>query len=216
MSSPPTSPASRSSPTSASSHETPPTRPTCSAEASRARISASQGDAAASPASDPACSTSSPASPTLFDHAGSCSRTSPASYRRTAGETWESLSVLWPTSGMASGGEFSTHATSECPSDAAECSLSEILEATVDPRFDVSARAATGILRRSTVRGRRLPDVLVRGLEATASRSPSPDDTQGRTPAATASTTSSCPPSRPPEETEDGASMPRLPLGDTW
>lgn len=209
MSLKPTTQASRSSPTSETSAPTA-TASISSAEASPARISASPDDDEVSQGTAPDCSSNSLGSSSLFDPDGSCSRTSPASYRRTTGETWEPLSVRWPTSGMASGGEFSTHGTSECPSVAVECSLSDVLETTVDPRFDVSARAARGVLRRSTVRGRKLPEELQRGLEATASRSPSPVSTPERTPLETERrTTSSSRPSRPEEATEVIESMQR-------
>jgi hypothetical protein len=49
---------------------------------------------------------------------------------------------------------------SEWPSDAAVCSLSQVLEPTVSSRYYLTARAARGILDRSTRRGRRLPDHL--------------------------------------------------------
>ena len=59
--------------------------------------------------------------------------------------------------------------------DAGECSLlrveptlSSILERQVDSRFALSARAAAGILRRAGKRGRTLPVVLEKALEAVA------------------------------------------------
>ena len=116
------------------------------------------------------CSLSSSESLTLFDHAGSCLRMSPAPYRRKTGETWEPFSVTWPTSGTASGGEFSTHSTSECPSGAVECSLSGILEATPHRRYALSARAARGILRRAGARGRALPEALEAALVSLSRR----------------------------------------------
>jgi hypothetical protein len=59
--------------------------------------------------------------------------------------------------------------TSEFPSDAVECSLSDILEATPDRRYSLSARAARGILRRAAARGRTLPSELEAALTALSS-----------------------------------------------
>lgn len=147
----------------------------CSSADSPARTSPSPDSDAASRAPARACSTSSPESLPLFDLDGSCSRTSPASYRRLPkrpGETWESSSVRWPTSATGGPTEFWTHATSESPSDAVECSLSAVLEEITDPRYLLSARAARGVLRRAGVRGRNLPPVLEEGLRAVGGAMP--------------------------------------------
>src|SRR5215831_2089698 len=68
------------------------------------------------------CSTSSPASLTLFDPDGYSSRTYPGCSARTAVGTSESCLERWPTSGTAWHGGFSTAVSSECRSDADECS----------------------------------------------------------------------------------------------
>jgi hypothetical protein len=65
-------------------------------------------------------------------HDGSSGKTSPACSRLTAGVPSAPSSAGWPNSGMGPPTEFWTLNTSECPSDAAACSLSDIIE-TGDP-----------------------------------------------------------------------------------
>ena len=134
-----------------------------------------------SQATDPDCSSSSPASSTLFDPDMFSSRTYPVSSLRTAVGTSESCLERWPTSGTAWPGGLSTHVSSECRSDDAGCSslersLSEILEPplSVPDKYSLSARAAAGILRRAEKRGRTLPGHLAAALESVAGlRTPS-------------------------------------------
>jgi hypothetical protein len=148
---------------------------TSSAEASPAKTSPSPENAKDSPATAPASSTSSHESSRLFDPEPYSWRTFPASSPRTAVGTSESCLERWPTSGTAWHGGLSTAATSECRSDAAgcsssECSLTGILEPpqNVPAKYSLSARAATGILRRAQKRGRTLPSHLSAALEAVA------------------------------------------------
>jgi hypothetical protein len=129
----------------------------------------------------PASSSSLPESPSLFDPDGFSSRTFQVSSLRTAVGTSEQSLERWPTSGTAWPGGFSTHVTSECRSDEGGCSssepsLREILEPpqNVPARYSLSARAASGILRRAEKRGRTLPEHLAAALEAVAGhRTPS-------------------------------------------
>src|SRR3989337_711459 len=88
-----------------------------SAVAFLARTSPSPDDARDSQESDPASSTSSPASLSLFDPASFSSRTFRVSSLATAVGTSEQCLERWPTSGTAWPGGFSTHATSEGRSD---------------------------------------------------------------------------------------------------
>jgi len=70
---------------------------------------------------------------------------------------------------MGSPTEFLTLSSSEFPSDADVCSLSDILETGDLPqRYYLSPRACAGILRRAEKRGRELPSALRYALEATA------------------------------------------------
>lgn len=144
-----------------------------SAEGSLAKTSAWPDEGPGSPATAPDCSSSSPASQTLFDPGISSWRTYPVSSLRTAVGTSEQSLERWPTSGTAWPTGFSTAATSECRSDddgcsSSESSLSQILEPpqTVPARYSLSARAAQGILRRAHKRGRTLPTHLRTALEA--------------------------------------------------
>ena len=126
----------------------------------------SQGSAAASP---------SPSS-TLWSSAdldGSCWKMSLGSSVQTTALTSDGFSMKWSNSGMAFRGELWTLDTSESPSDAVECSLSQVLNPTAPARFSLSARAASGILRRANRRGKVLPAALQTALESLAQ---SPDD----------------------------------------
>lgn len=96
-----------------------------------------------------------------------------------AGETWRRSSVRWSNSGMAWDTGSSTLATSECRSADGECSSSEsrladVLEPSAPQRFYLSARAAAGILRRASARGRSLPPSLDMALRQTALGAPAP------------------------------------------
>ena len=68
------------------------------------------------------------------------------------GAYWETTTVL--------PGESSTLNTSESLSDAAESSLSEILQVDAPEKYSLSAKACNGILRRAEKRGKVLPDML--------------------------------------------------------
>lgn len=152
-----------------------------SQEDSPARMSPSLAAVQDSQESDRDSSTSSPESLSLFDPAGFSSRMFPVSSLRTAVGTSEQSLERWPTSGTAWPGGFSTHATSECRSDEGGCSssepsLTEILEEpqNVAGKYSLSARAASGILRRAVKRGRTLPQHLERALAEVAGTTPTP------------------------------------------
>lgn len=61
-------------------------------------------------------------------------------------------------------GECWTLNISESLNDAEECLLSQVLQSSAAPRYYLSARAATGILRRAGKRGQKLPARLVDAL----------------------------------------------------
>jgi len=75
-----------------------------------------------------------------------------------------SSSIRWTNAGMAYRGAFSIASTSESPSVAAECSLSDILVAHAHPKYSLSPKAAVGILRRAERRGKALPPALEMAL----------------------------------------------------
>ena len=107
-----------------------------------------------------------------FGPAGWCGRTSPASCRIEQ-ERLVPSSEGWGNSGMGSPTAFLTLNTSEFPSDAAVCSLSDVLETgDVPQRFYLSPRACAGILRRAEKRGKKLPAALERALTQVTERTP--------------------------------------------
>ena len=140
-----------------------------SAEDSPAKTSVSRGSDAVLPGSGRDSSLSSPESQMNFSLDGLSSRTFPDSSLPPVDEISESFSRPWSTSGMAWVGGASMLDTSEWPSDAVECSLSDVLVANPDQRYALSARAAKGILRRAAARGRTLPASLHEALTVLAS-----------------------------------------------
>lgn len=70
---------------------------------------------------------------------------------------------------------FLTLSSSDWPSDAAVCSLSDILEYQPVPRkFFLSATACQGILNRAEKRGRKIPSTLRRALTQAAATDSEP------------------------------------------
>ena len=69
-------------------------------------------------------------------------------------------------------GSFGTPNTSECPKDAVECSLWQILQATAPSRYSLSQTACLGILRRAACRGKSLPPLLEAALRMQAGLDP--------------------------------------------
>lgn len=75
----------------------------------------------------------------------------------------------WQNAGMGSPTAFLTLSSSEFPSGAAVCSLSDILETGDLPqRYFLSAKACAGILRRAEKRGKELPPQLAKALHSVA------------------------------------------------
>ena len=96
-------------------------------------------------------------------------RTSLASCHRAEDGTLVPYSEAWSNSGMGSPTEFLTLSTSEFPSDAVVCLLSDVLETgELQPRYFLSAKACAGILRRAEARGKILPPVLSEALQKVA------------------------------------------------
>lgn len=136
-----------------------------SAEDSPAKTSPLPDDGQDSQAPDRPSSSSSHESLTLFGQPGSSLRMFPDYFPPTVDGISPSFTRRWPTSGMGWPGESWTLDTSECPNDAVESSLSDILEPEVPSRFFLSSKAAAGILRRAEKRGRLLPAHLRAALE---------------------------------------------------
>src|SRR3990167_9913848 len=102
----------------------------------------------------------------LHGPAGWYGRTSPESSRSMTASRLEASSGHWGNSGMGSPTECLTRSTSEFPSGAVACSLSDILETGDLPRrYFLSATACRGILRRAERRGKELPTSLHRALQ---------------------------------------------------
>jgi hypothetical protein len=90
---------------------------------------------------------------------------------------WVPSSGHWANSGMASPTECWTLSTSESPSVGVASSLSDILETgPVPPKYSLSPKSATGILRRAARRGRVLRGELERELTALAAKWSAPSD----------------------------------------
>ena len=69
---------------------------------------------------------------------------------------------------ILSPGELSTHWVSEFPREENASTLSQILLAEVPEKYYLSPKACLGILRRASVRGKELPEVLRKALERQA------------------------------------------------
>ena len=85
--------------------------------------------------------------------------------RKTSGPTptytWESNGALLTA--------LLTRNTGESPSEDAASTLSRILQAGVPDKYYLSPKACQGILRRASVRGKELPEILRLALERQAS-----------------------------------------------
>lgn len=103
-------------------------------------------------------------------------RTSQEPLVPTRDSTSKRCSKPWMTSGLwRNGGTCWMHSSSESPNGVAECSssLSLILQSPNEPgigKYSLSAKAAEGILRRSSRRGKKLPELLAEALETVAGR----------------------------------------------
>jgi hypothetical protein len=140
---------------------------TLSVEDSRARTSALRDAVRGLMAHVAGSGTSSIASSLSSLPPGCSSRTSLAYYPATEGPTLPSSFGGWQGSGMWGPTGFLTANISEWPSDDAgcSCSLAEILEPEVPPKYWLSPKACRGILRRAEKRGRDLPPSLKSALE---------------------------------------------------
>src|SRR3990170_3229242 len=150
--------------------------------ASPARTSPSLGSDAASPENEVASPSHSSTLWSATDLPPSSSKTYRASSPVIEGETWRRSSVAWGNSGTGGRFGFSTLVTSECPSAddgssssvcaAVPTTLTDVLQPSAPPRFSLSARAARGILRRASKRGRMLPSALEEALTGLAGTGP--------------------------------------------
>ena len=133
-----------------------------------------------------------PGQMTIFDLDSRCGKTcpehSPATKERTSGQsckpspkskpqeflflnlrgTGDLLGASWETAGALPGVSMMLN-TGECPSDARESTLSQILQATAPEKYYLSARVSKGIIARAKKYGKELPKMLLEALEETAS-----------------------------------------------
>ena len=91
----------------------------------------------------------------------------------TAGASWEAGGALLGVYTMDSFGEKPSSLTEECcfpelPNGVSDSHLSQILEEEAPPKYSLSARACQGILTRANRRGKKLPEILQKALEAQA------------------------------------------------
>lgn len=94
---------------------------------------------------------------THFDPLGSSSRMFPDFSVVTTDETLrKSSGFSWSSAGMGFNGVCLTANFSESPNDAVVCSLSDVLESHVPPRFYLTPRACRGVIRRAKKRKRTL------------------------------------------------------------
>ena len=86
-------------------------------------------------------------------------------FQATKDATLEFSSLHWPSQGIAtSSGVFLIRNSSESPKGAEESSLSQVLEQNPLDKYLLSAKAAKGILERSTRHGKQLPTELNQAL----------------------------------------------------
>jgi hypothetical protein len=80
--------------------------------------------------------------------------------------------MRWSNSGMAFRGEYLMLNTLEYPNAVVESSLSDILETTGEHlrKYSLSPKAAEGILRRASRRGKQLPERLEQALRSLINR----------------------------------------------
>lgn len=147
---------------------------TSSAEGSHVRTFHRPESEQDSQASDQDSGGSSTEQSTLFAQEQFSSRTwkvcSPQEMRREL--TSQRSSKRWPTAGIHSAGAFWIANISVCPRGDGGCSCSPSLMTILQPdaseKYLLSARAASGILRRASRRGRALPEALDVALRAIA------------------------------------------------
>ena len=139
--------------------------PTLFAEGSPARTYPSQGDGQDSRANEPDYSGTHSLSQRMSKRDGSSWRMSPDFLRQIRDAISEQSQLHWATQGLTTlNGGCLIRSGSESPNVAVECSLSQVLQPHVDDRYLLSAKAASGILRRAERRGKTLPEPLREAL----------------------------------------------------
>lgn len=140
-----------------------------SAEASPARTSVLPDDEKASVESAPASSGKLSGSPKLSSRRGASLKMSQGSLVLGGGEIWPRSLRDFGNAGLWSATACWTAVIGESHSAAVACSLSAVLQRQVSNKYFLSMKAAAGILRRATKRGRTLPPALEAALVSLAS-----------------------------------------------
>src|SRR6266852_1540599 len=140
-----------------------------------ARVTPSQGIAAAWLTHAATCGCTSPGCWLSFVPAGFSARTCLGYTASTTAPTSPSCGQASHNSAIGTPSGYWTLNTSESPSGASGSSLPDILQTDGDlSRYCLSPRAAAGILRRAARRGRILPGPLQAALEALAAQQETP------------------------------------------
>ena len=133
----------------------------------------------ASPAPETGCATSEALSLGIMcgwlerlNRGGSCGKTSRACCLPIKELTFEPSCKPLSNAGIACAGGFSTLSILESPSDAEECSLSDILEDDVPLKYYLSPKACAGILRRARTRKQKIPPILLKALQDVCTQNP--------------------------------------------
>ena len=119
------------------------------------------------------------------DHVISSSKTWQGLSHQITATTLRQYCKALPTSGTMRVGQSSTLNGAECRNVAVECfcsasvteslpepiysRLADVLLKSADPKYNLSATAAAGIIRRAEKRGKRLPELLSQALQTVAS-----------------------------------------------
>lgn len=149
-------------------HQTPAVLISCVADFP-AKTSASPGGGPDSPANGQASSMKSSASPKRSSRHGASLKMSQGSLVLTEDGTWPRSLKDFGNAGLWSATECWTAVIGESHNGAVECSLSAVLLPKVSSKYSLTPRAAAGILRRATKRGRTLPPDLEAVLQSLAS-----------------------------------------------
>lgn len=82
--------------------------------------------------------------------------------KRDAGLRPDASMMIWDDGRLL--GAYMTHSFGESPNEERESLLSQILEDSPHPKYNLSAKACLGILNRAKKRGKKLPEVLEAAL----------------------------------------------------
>lgn len=121
------------------------------------------------PENAPASSMNSSALPKRSSRAGASLKMSQGCLVLMADGIWPRSLKDYGNAGLWSATQCWTASISESRNVAAACSLSAVLQKQVSSKYSLSPKAATGILRRASKRGRTLPPALEAALIALAS-----------------------------------------------